>query len=93
MTSDTEGGNDQDKQREDRCGKKASPLLRIKSREYLVSRKADGDDKRIILDRSVSYQSAKVVAENTVRLEPSIGLYGNFFQQIGAGEILAEKGK
>ena len=47
MASDTEGGNDQDKQREDRCGKKAGPLLRIKSREDLVSRKTDGDDQRI----------------------------------------------
>jgi hypothetical protein len=47
MASDSEGGNDKDKQREDRCGKKAGPLLRIKSREDLVSRKTDGDDQRI----------------------------------------------
>ena len=47
----------------------------------------------LVLDRSVGYQSAKVIAEDAVRVEPSIGLYGNFFQQISAGEILAEKGK
>ena len=83
LAPDTEAGNDQDKKRQDRCSKTARSLLRIKPRKNLVRREADGDDKWIVLDRSVGYEPSKMVAEKAVRVELSVRRHRSSFEQIG----------
>ena len=84
MASNTEAGDDQDKKRQDRCGKTARSPLRIKPRKNLVRREADGDDKGIVLDGSVGYEPSKMVAEKAVRVEPSVRRHRSSFEQIRA---------